>query len=176
MHAKFHVKKPEWKTRPRCHVVLTAESGAGKSPFYEHVIQPCLTVTSSLLSSHPDLFAECGPKGALFARGSDADFAERMDESGGCLFLASDESISVLDTDFLSGLSKSKDVSKVDLQTLLSTQNGGPYGPRSLKSWSLSCSRNFFSHCLRNTESMLRYVNSRCTFVLVEATCRLMLE
>ena len=42
--------------------------------------------------------------------------------------------ISILDTDYLSGQSKGKDSSKADLQTLLSTQNGGPYGPRSLKS------------------------------------------
>ena len=116
---------------------VTAESGSGKSPFYENVMQPCLTATSdgpSLISSHADIFEHGGAKGFLFARGSDADFCQRMHDSQGRLFLASDESISILDTDYLSGQSKGKDSSKVDLQTLLSTQNGGPYGPRSLKS------------------------------------------
>ena len=161
MHVKFNPKKPEWKTRPRCHVVVTAESGSGKSPFYENVMQPCLTATSdgpSLISSHADIFEHGGAKGFLFARGSDADFCLRMHDQQGRLFLASDESISILDTDYLSGQSKGKDSSKVDLQTLLSTQNGGPYGPRSLKSARLSFFQSFVALCLQNGKAVLSVV------------------
>ena len=109
--------------------------------FFEMVCQPCFVSQGSqpsLVQANHELFQGAGPKGHFFAVGTDADFTERMDGSQGTLFWLSDESISCLDTDFMSGVSRSKDASKVDIQSILSCQNGGAFGPKSLKSQVLS--------------------------------------
>ena len=136
LHAILTPSRPEWQTRPRCHVITTGESGVGKSPWYESACSPCFTSRkeTSLVDSNRSLFSTCCPKGHIFASGTDADFAARMHNSGGTLMLISDESTTVLDADFLTGASRSKDASKVDLASILSTQNGGEFGPKSIKS------------------------------------------
>jgi hypothetical protein len=52
-------------------------------------------------SPHHQLFSDAGPKGQVFACGSDANFCQRMDSSGGTLMWMTDESVSCLDCDFL---------------------------------------------------------------------------
>ena len=84
-------------------------------------------------SPHHQLFSDGRPKGQVFACGSDANFCQRIDSSGGTLMWMTDESVSCLDCDFLTGASLSKDAGRVDVQSILSCQNGG-YGPKSIKS------------------------------------------
>lgn len=103
--------------------------------------QSCFVSSAScaaLVETHRQLFSQCGPKEHVFGCGSDADFTQRMDASGGTLMWMTDETVTCLDCDFLSGASRSKDASKVDMQSILSCQNGGSFGPKSIKSQRLS--------------------------------------
>lgn len=167
LHAILTPSRPEWQTRPRCHVVTTGESGVGKSPWYESACSPCFTSRkeTSLVDSNRSLFSTCCPKGHIFASGTDADFAARMHDSGGTLMLISDESTTVLHADFLTGASRSKDASKVDLASILSTQNGGAFGPKSIKSEGLRlCFVSTFHTPLitRNMQSISSTLSHEC--------------
>lgn len=129
--------KPTQLTRPRVMSFVTAQSNSGKTPFFDEVVLGCFVDRPELpafIHRHKDFFEHAGPKGPLFTVGSDADFCERMDVSKGRLFWVSDEAVSCLDCDFVSGCARQKDAQKVDFHSILSTQNGFGFGPKSLKS------------------------------------------
>ena len=97
---QFHERKPEHRTRPRVPTIVTAQSGSGKSPFFEQVVTPCFVDTAqrpALTQMHKQLFSDPGRKGHYFSTGTDADFCQRMHVSGGTLFWATDESVASLD-------------------------------------------------------------------------------
>lgn len=141
-HAQPNPRKPEHKCRPRIYSFICAESGSGKTPFFDQVVWPLFISVAgepAFVAEHAHLLPEANDeKGLHFGQGTDADFCARMHSASGRLFWGTDEALGALDCDYAMGSAKQKDQSKLDFASLLSSVNGGPYGPRSLKSGGLS--------------------------------------
>ena len=75
-----------------------------------------------------------GKKGLLVAEPSNSDFAMRMHTSGGRLFWTAPEALPLYDYAFATGKAREASEKKVDWMRLLEAQNGGQYGPVSIKS------------------------------------------
>ena len=117
-------------TRPRTLVQIVAESNAGKSPFYNAFVSPFLRMVEG---SHSQLFIDGGKKGIHVAKATAADFASRMDDTGGCMLWASPENLLCLDIAYAKGKTPDKSDRKIDFNECLGTQNGVDFGPMSQK-------------------------------------------
>ena len=138
LHARANPRKPEHRCRPRIFTFVCAQSGSGKSPWFEQCVLPIFVSTTqqkAFITEWAHLLPQAADaKGVYFSQGTDPDFCCRMSGAQGRLFWTCDEALSALDCDYATGSCKMKDQGRIDLQQLLSCVNGGPYGPRSLKS------------------------------------------
>ena len=136
LHAIFDPIKSDRRTRPRCMVQGICDAAAGKSPFWGGFVSPWFTGVDgqrSVFQTHPRLWSSGGTKGLYVAQATDADLAERTQESSGKMFWASPECWLMLDTSHAKRRAN-PDKEKVNFHYLLECQNGNDYGPRSMKS------------------------------------------
>ena len=147
LHGCFNPRKPEHEVRSRSFPYIIASSNIGKTPFWADCVQPIFDggpTRAAITATHAQCFVDGGKKGLYMDSATQADIANRMGESGGRVYWASDEGVLVLDTQFAQGKSK-PDKEKVNFHFLLSTQNGFSYRGTSAQSSGQrhACSTNF---------------------------------
>ena len=137
VHAQFNLARPDRKTRPRIFTHITAAVGCGKTPFFEAFCKPFFFKSDygeSFVTRFATLVQSADTKGLMVSEPSNSDFAQRMHTTDGHLFWSGPEASILLDFPFACGQLREPSEKKVDIRRLLEAQNGGVYGPISIKS------------------------------------------
>ena len=137
LHGVLDPQKPDNWIRPRIFSTIVAKSNAGKSLFWRKFVDLFLSEDKEepgVLGRLSGLFADSKGKGLHVGKPSNADFAQRMQNTQGHNIWAFQEAWAVLDTAWaMGGMRATKDPQKIDYAYLLEAQNGWAYGPASIK-------------------------------------------